>query len=280
MMPQESPPPKNGVSSEAAVAIGTTTAIAVSRLIEPPVGEESQHESERSDRPARPPLYGAFGNPYLERQEAIESNARTYPRRLPIALKSGRGIMVRDVEGRDYIDCLAGAGALALGHNHPVVIDAIYHALGEEVPFQTLDLPTPLKDRFVSDLFESLPKTFSKHFKIQFCGPSGADAIEAALKIVKTATGRRGIVCFCGAYHGMTHTALSVTGDASAKAAISGLSAEVQFLPYPSDYRLSCCRFHGHREKVFDEAGGGAWGGVSLVGSSRSKRFGWSRSAG
>lgn len=183
------------------------------------------------------PFYPTFGNAYLERQEARESNARTYPRRLPIALKSGRGVMVRDVEGREYIDCLAGAGALALSHNHPIVVEAIQNALSEEIPFQTLDLPTPLNDRFISDLFDSLPAEFTRHFKIQFCGPSGADAIEAALKLVKTATGRRRIVSFHGAYHGMTHGALSITGEAVPKSAIGGLSAEVQFLPYPSDYR-------------------------------------------
>jgi diaminobutyrate-2-oxoglutarate transaminase len=182
---------------------------------------------------------GTFGNTYLKRQESIESNARTYPRRLPIALKSGRGITVRDTEGRDYIDCLAGAGALALGHNHPLVVEAIQRALSEGVPFQTLDLPTPLKDSFISDLFESLPRHFSKDYKIQFCGPSGADAIEAALKLVKTATGRRGVLSFHGAYHGMTHATLSVTGETGPKAAISGLCAEVQFLPYPSDYRCA-----------------------------------------
>jgi diaminobutyrate-2-oxoglutarate transaminase len=184
-----------------------------------------------------PVFYESFGNTYLDRQAAIESNARAYPRRLPIAPKSGRGIRVWDTEGREYIDCLAGAGALALGHNHPVVVEAIHHALSEEVPFQTLDLPTPLRDRFISDLFASFPAGFSNDFKIQFCGPSGADAIEAALKLVKTATGRRGIVSFHGAYHGMTHGALSLTSETGPKAAISGLTAEVQFLPFPSDYR-------------------------------------------
>lgn len=185
---------------------------------------------------ARHPFYATFGNAYLDRQEAIESNARTYPRRLPLALKSGRGVRVWDVEGREYIDCLAGAGALALGHNHPAVVEAVRDALREEVPFQTLDLPTPLKDRFINDLFDSLPPEFGRHFKIQFCGPSGADAVEAALKLVKTATRRRGIVAFHGAYHGMTHGALSVSGESVPKIALSGLSAEVQFLPFPSDY--------------------------------------------
>lgn len=224
-------------TSTAPSALGAPVNIEVSRFVGPCLEDKPFQGSEPCTLRLASPFYNSFGNAYLERQEAVESNARTYPRRLPIALKSGRGIMVRDVEGREYIDCLAGAGALALGHNHPVVIDAIHHALSENVPFQTLDLPTPFKDRFISDLFESFPADFRNHFKIQFCGSSGADAIEAALKLVKTATGRRGIVSFHGAYHGMTHAALSLTGDTSPKAAISGLTAEVQFLPFPSDYR-------------------------------------------
>lgn len=184
----------------------------------------------------RRPFYPTFGNEFLDSQGAIESNARTYPRRLPLALKSGRGIRVRDVEGREYIDCLAGAGALALGHNHPVVVQAIQSALSEDAPLQTLDLPTPLEDRFVNELFDSLPAQFRDQFKIQFCGPSGADAIEAALKLVKTATGRRGLLAFHGADHGMTHGALSVSEERVPKSAISGLSAKVQFLRFPSDH--------------------------------------------
>ncbi len=183
------------------------------------------------------PFYNSFDNAYLNHQNAIESNARTYPRRLPVALKTGRGILITDTEGREYIDCLSGAGTLALGHNHPVVVEAIRRALEDEVPFQTLDLPTPLKERFIDELFATLPADFSADAKIQFCGPSGADAIEAAIKLVKTATGRRGLLSFHGSYHGMTLGALSLTGDITAKVAISGLLPEVQFLPYPSDYR-------------------------------------------
>ena len=224
-------------ATESPAVIEATSAIPDRCGVEPFRDVRPEPGSKTSDLRGRRPFYKTFGNAYLERQEAIESNARTYPRRLPIALKSGRGVVVRDTEGRDYFDCLAGAGTLALGHNHPVVIEAIHHALSEEVPFQTLDFPTPFKDRFISDLFESLPEYFSKNFKIQFCGPSGADAIEAALKLVKTATGRRGILCFHGAYHGMTHAALGVTGETGPKTPISGQPAEVQFLPFPSDYR-------------------------------------------
>ncbi|WP_246206838.1 diaminobutyrate--2-oxoglutarate transaminase [Methylocystis heyeri] len=174
---------------------------------------------------------------YLERQATIESNARAYPRRLPIVIASGRGVVVRDVDGRDYIDCLAGAGALALGHSHPAVIQAIRQALDDGAPLQTLDLPTPLKDEFTRTLFESLPAAFAEDYKIHFCGPTGADAVEAALKLVKTATGRKGVLAFHGAYHGMTQGAMSVTGDTAPKIPAEGRAADVQFLPFPSEYR-------------------------------------------
>ncbi|MBX3328838.1 MAG: diaminobutyrate--2-oxoglutarate transaminase [Nitrospira sp.] len=204
-------------------------------------------------------------NPYLERQAGRESNARSYPRRLPLALSKAKGIYVQDTDDRTYIDCLAGAGALTLGHNHPVVLDAIQQLLQEGVPFQTLDLTTPVKDRFVDALFGALPKAFAEDARIQFCGPSGADAVEAAVKLVKTATGRRTILSFHGAYHGMTHGGMALTGHLSPKAAVSGLMPDVQFLPYPYDYR---CPFgvggeEGHRlsstyiERLLDDPNSG-----------------------
>lgn len=174
---------------------------------------------------------------YLERQAAAESNARSYPRRLPVALQRGQGIYVEDADGRRYIDCLAGAGALALGHYHPVVVEAIQRTMAEGTPFQTLDLTTPVKDAFVATLFDGLPREFAGAARVQFCGPSGADAIEAAIKLVKTATNRRSILAFHGAYHGMTHGALGLTGEIGPKLAVAGLMSEVYFLPFPYPYR-------------------------------------------
>ncbi|MBS0180172.1 MAG: diaminobutyrate--2-oxoglutarate transaminase [Nitrospira sp.] len=179
----------------------------------------------------------SVGNPYLERQAARESNARSYPRRLPLALSKGKGLYVQDTNGRTYIDCLACAGALALGHNHPVTVEAINRMLRDGLPFQTLDLTTPVKDAFVSTLFDCLPPSFAEGAKIQFCGPSGADAVEAAIKLVKIATGRRTVLAFQGAYHGMTHGTLGLTGHLGPKQALSGLMADVHFLPFPYDYR-------------------------------------------
>ncbi|RAL21032.1 aspartate aminotransferase family protein [Thermoflavimicrobium daqui] len=174
---------------------------------------------------------------YLLNQEQRESNARSYPRRIPIAIKEASGIIVTDMEGKTYFDCLSGAGTLALGHNHPVIIEAIQHVLAQNLPLHTLDLTTPIKDEFVEELFASLPPAFSSRAKIQFCGPAGADAVEAAMKIVKTATGNRTVLSFHGGYHGMTHGALSLTGNRSPKEPITGLMPDVHFLPYPYRYR-------------------------------------------
>lgn len=174
---------------------------------------------------------------YLERQAQRESNARSYPRRIPIAIQEAKGIFIRDVDGNTYFDCLAGAGTLSLGHNHPVVIAAIKDTLDSGLPLHTLDLTTPVKDQFVEELFAALPPMFAHNARIQFCGPSGADATEAAIKLVKTATGRRSMLSFHGGYHGMTHGALSLTGNLNAKAAVPNLMPDVHFMPYPYDYR-------------------------------------------
>ncbi|HEX8834173.1 MAG TPA: aspartate aminotransferase family protein [Abditibacteriaceae bacterium] len=182
-------------------------------------------------------LPGPLSAPCLDRQAQRESNARTYPRRIPIVISRARGIYLEDLDGRQFIDCLAGAGTVALGHNHPVVVEAIRNALDQEIPLHTLDLMTPVKDEFVTELFDALPSEFARHARIQFCSPSGADATEAALKLVKTATGRRSVFSFLGGYHGMSNGALSLTGNLGAKMAVSGLMPDVNFLPYPYDYR-------------------------------------------
>lgn len=173
----------------------------------------------------------------LDSQAARESNARSYPRRLPLAIRRAEGIHVTDMDGKTYVDCLAGAGTLALGHNHPVVVDAIREALDQQLPLHTLDITTPLKEAFVDELFASLPPAFAREARVHFCAPTGADAVEAAVKLAKIATGRSGILSFHGGYHGSTHAAMSLSGTLHQKGDIPGLMPEVQFLPYPYAYR-------------------------------------------
>lgn len=173
---------------------------------------------------------------YLERQDNFESNVRSYPRKLPFAIKAAKGTWITDVEDNQYIDCLSGAGTLALGHNHSVVKESIKQVLDSDLPLHTLDITTPLKDSFSEYVYQLL-KTDEQEYCLQFCGPTGADAVEAAIKLAKKVTGRSGIISFSGGYHGMSHGALAVTGNLSPKQNIEGLMGNVQFLPYPNEYR-------------------------------------------
>ncbi|MEU4897764.1 diaminobutyrate--2-oxoglutarate transaminase family protein [Streptomyces sp. NPDC044780] len=172
---------------------------------------------------------GGAAQGILRRQALRESAARTYARTLPIVPVRARGMTVEGADGRRYLDCLSGAGALALGHNHPVVLDAVRAVLDVEAPLQVLDLATPVKDAFMDELFATLPPALAARARVQFCGPAGTDAVEAALKLVRTATGRDGLLAFSGAYHGMTAGALAASGGAPA--------AGVTRLPFPYDYR-------------------------------------------
>ncbi|MFF3500030.1 diaminobutyrate--2-oxoglutarate transaminase family protein [Streptomyces sp. NPDC003247] len=165
----------------------------------------------------------------LRRQSLRESAARTYARSLPIVPVRARGLTIEGADGRRYLDCLSGAGSLALGHNHPVVLEAIRKVLDSGAPLHVLDLATPVKDAFTTELFRSLPSGLADTARVQFCGPAGTDAVEAALKLVRAATGRTGVLAFTGAYHGMTAGSLEVSGGA--------VDVRVTRLPYPQDYR-------------------------------------------
>ncbi|MDX3691887.1 diaminobutyrate--2-oxoglutarate transaminase family protein [Streptomyces europaeiscabiei] len=165
----------------------------------------------------------------LRRQAARESAARTYARALPIVPVRARGLTIEGADGRRYLDCLSGAGTLALGHNHPVVLEAIRKVLDSGAPLHVLDLATPVKDAFTTELFRTLPPGLADRARVQFCGPAGTDAVEAAFKLVRAATGRTGMLAFTGAYHGMTAGALEASGGA--------YDVRVARLPYPQDYR-------------------------------------------
>lgn len=203
-----------------------------------PFSEDLSALSDKARLPGefRQPAEQSSCQEYLAHQAATESNARSYPRKLPFALAQAKGVYLKDVDGNVYYDCLAGAGALALGHNHDAVKAAIREGLDADLPMLTLDITTPVKRAFVDEVLALFPESFARHARVQFCGPSGADAVEAAIKLVKHATGRRGIMSFQGGYHGMTHGALSLTGNLGAKK-IGGLMGEVQVLPYPYQYR-------------------------------------------
>ena len=206
-----------------------------------PMSNESTLPCEHSDLNfqtfCRQATIALHSNEYLERQQRCESNARSYPRAIPIAIAQAKGIYVQDTAGQLFIDCLAGAGTLALGHNHQTIHKVLTDHLQSGAPLHTLDITTPVKDRFIEKLFSIVPGALSQKAKVHFCGPTGADAVEAAVKLAKTATGRSTVLAFSGAYHGMTQATLGMMGNLSTKAPVKSLMPDVQFLPYPNLYR-------------------------------------------
>ncbi|MGW6531579.1 diaminobutyrate--2-oxoglutarate transaminase family protein [Streptomyces venezuelae] len=206
-------------------------ASAVNSVTQPAVqhAQSTAPPAQSTPQPARPAAQTTAHEGILRRQAARESAARTYARALPIVPVRARGLTIEGADGRRYLDCLSGAGTLALGHNHPVVLEAIRKVLDSGAPLHVLDLATPVKDAFTTELFRTLPPGLADRARIQFCGPAGTDAVEAALKLVRAATGRDGLLAFAGAYHGMTAGALEASGGAS--------TVRVARLPYPQDYR-------------------------------------------
>ncbi|WP_256760516.1 diaminobutyrate--2-oxoglutarate transaminase [Cohnella sp. WQ 127256] len=177
------------------------------------------------------------GDAYLQLQNDKESNAKSYPCRFPLVIDKAKGLIITDTEGKTYYDCLSGAGTLALGHNHDVVIAAIRDFLEKQIPLHTLDLATPLKMEFMQEIFSILPEELRDTAKIQFCGPTGADAVEAAIKLVKNATNGKSILAFQGGYHGSTQATMSMSGNLSKKQHLQSLLPDVHFLPFPYEYR-------------------------------------------
>lgn len=184
--------------------------------------------------------------PHALRTAQRESNARTYNRRFPISVVKAKGLTLTDTNGNKYLDFLGCAGTLALGHNHPVIIETIQDFVANDRPGQILDFMSPVKDEFITQLFKACPPAFAKNAKIQFCGPAGTDAAEAALKLAKNATGRHNIIAFHGAYHGHTNGALAMMGNLDTKGAGINLMPGVHFMPYPYSYR---CPFGLHGEE-------------------------------
>jgi diaminobutyrate-2-oxoglutarate transaminase len=166
-----------------------------------------------------------------------ESGARTYASAFEVVFERGAGVRMRDDSGREYIDCLSCAGALPLGHDPPEIREALMQFLGSGQVYQALDLTTPAKLELVRELFGVLPDVWASRAKIQFCSPSGSDAVEAAMKLTRYVTGRQPIIAFHGAYHGMTGGALAAMGNPVPRSGAVVTTGNIHFAPYPYRYR-------------------------------------------
>lgn len=146
--------------------------------------------------------------------ERLESEVRSYCRSFPTVFRRAEGTWLHADDGRRYLDFFAGAGALNYGHNHPVLRDALLDYLGSGGVVHSLDMATEAKIRFLTafERFVLAPRAMS--YKVMFPGPTGTNAVEAALKLARKVTGRTQVVSFTNAFHGMTLGSLAATGSA------------------------------------------------------------------
>lgn len=164
--------------------------------------------------------------------ETHESEVRGYVRGWPTVFTRAEGWTMTDESGRDYLDFFAGAGALNYGHNHPVIIEALTDYLKSGGPMHSLDMATTAKRTFIERFVEQILEPRGMEYKLQFPGPTGTNAVEAALKLARKVTGRDSIISFTNAFHGMSLGSLAVTGNSMKRAGAGVPLANTVAMPY------------------------------------------------
>jgi len=162
----------------------------------------------------------------------MESNVRSYCRSFPVVFSTARGATLTDQDGRTYIDFLSGAGALNYGHNNPVLKQELLDYLEADGVVHGLDMATRAKEQFLEVFRETILKPGGLDYKVQFTGPTGANAVEAALKIARNVTGRHNVVSFTNGFHGVTMGAVAATANSYYRDAAGLPPAGTSFLPY------------------------------------------------
>ncbi|OMC12494.1 diaminobutyrate--2-oxoglutarate transaminase [Mycolicibacter heraklionensis] len=168
--------------------------------------------------------------------ETLESEVRSYCRSWPVTFDRASGSRMWDVDGKEYLDFFAGAGALNYGHNHPDLRGPLLEYLSSDRVVHSLDMNTVAKAEFLHRFEDVILKPRGLDYKVQFPGPTGTNAVESALKLVRKVTGRESIISFTNAFHGMTLGSLSVTGN-SMKRGGAGIPL-VHATPMPYDNYL------------------------------------------
>ena len=185
-----------------------------------------------------------------------ESEVRSYCRNWPAVFTRARGSWITDVDGKEYLDFFAGAGALNYGHNNPKLKSALLDYIADDGITHGLDMATVAKGKFIEAFTEKILAPRGLDYKIQFPGPTGTNAVESALKLARKVTGRESIISFTNAFHGMTLGSLSVTGN-SMKRAGAGVPL-VHATPMPFDnYFGGVTEDFGWFERVLDDSGSG-----------------------
>lgn len=168
--------------------------------------------------------------------DELESEVRSYVRSWPAVWSRAHGATLWDEDGREYLDFFSGAGGLNYGHNPDEMIAALTRYLQSQGILHSLDMATTAKRDFLLRFNEVILKPRGMSYKAMFPGPTGTNAVEAALKLARKVTGRRDIVSFTNAFHGMTLGALALSGNV-VKRESAGIPLEHQ-LTAPFDGEL------------------------------------------
>ncbi|MCQ0969634.1 diaminobutyrate--2-oxoglutarate transaminase [Paracoccus sp. TK19116] len=165
--------------------------------------------------------------------ERRESDARSYCRAFPATFTTARGSEIFTQDGGRYIDFLAGCSSLNYGHNDPDMKAALIDHISADGIAHALDFHTDAKEAFLKAYEDKILKPRGLDYKVMMTGPTGTNAVEAAIKLARKVTERRNVIAFTNAFHGMTMGALALTGNAGKRGGAGGGSlADVTHMPF------------------------------------------------
>lgn len=168
----------------------------------------------------------------LEVFDRRESEVRGYIRAFPTVFDRAVGSTLVDADGREYLDFFAGAGVLNYGHNNPAFTRALIEYLERDGIIHGLDMATSAKKAFIEAFERLVLEPRGLDHKLQFTGPTGANAVEAALKVARQATGRTTVLAFTNAFHGLSLGSLAATGNSHYREAAGVALGDIARLPY------------------------------------------------
>ncbi len=164
--------------------------------------------------------------------EEIESEVQSYARAFPRLFHKAEGEFLYDTDGNQYLDFLGGAGTLNYGHNNPILKKALIAYIEENGITHGLDLHTDAKREFLETLNEKILKPRDLEYMVQFTGPTGTNAVEAAIKVARNCTGRENIIAFTNGFHGVSLGSLALTGNSHHRGAAGVSLNGVSRVPY------------------------------------------------
>lgn len=168
--------------------------------------------------------------------ETLESNVRSYCRSFPVVFNKAKNDVLYTEAGEGYIDFFAGAGALNYGHNNDFMKNRLLDYLTSDRIMHGLDMYTTAKQEFMESFSERILQPKGLNYKLQFCGPTGTNAVEAALKLARKVKKRNGVFAFMGGFHGMSLGSLSITSNNSMRESAGVPLNNVTFIPYNSTF--------------------------------------------